>query len=165
MKHITKPLLPPKRGYVEREDDSGNRYYYPVYSGYIEKEVVITDSQSFHIPIVKDQIFDLILIGGGGGYALNTVGGSGQESNLQVVLEPDTEVEVSVGCGGSVNGGTTSFGIYAQAIGGLAGGGDNSIGSGGYEHNGKVYGSGGSADNAIGGDGLCIIRYQVPVYV
>lgn len=158
---ITKPLLPPKRGYVEREDQDGNRYYYLVET--YTKTEIIDISKKFIVPESKDQLFEVTVVGAGSGY--NSVLGkssNGEISSITLKLDINDIIDVSIGLAGTSDksGGTTSFGTYIQANGGSS---NNIIKNNAYTIDGILYGVG-ATEISDAKNGVCVIRYQAPLY-
>lgn len=134
---------------------------------WIGKEEIITKSQDWSVPEAKDQYFQVTVYGAGGsgscdGNFFSTVGGAGGGSGEmkygEFTLNKDDRISITIGEGGKgiaggdtadyinyivgKSGGTTFFGNYISANGGL-GGNINVGGEGG--HNG-----GNSGMNAAG---------------
>lgn len=161
MAAISNPTLPPKRGYIEKENPiTKERYYERVNTSYLTETALITESQIFTVPEAKDQKFQVKLIGAGGAYANSTNGQDGEVIIKDIIIDKDKTVQISIGIIGvnNSNGGTTSFGEYFCALGGLSG----------YEkspettiHN-ENYGKGGTV-NTSPSNGVCIITYQKPI--
>ncbi len=114
----------------------------------------ISTSRTWTAPKAKEQVFLIFAVGGGGsGERSDTTGywaggGSGYITRKTATISAGTSVNVVCGAGGSGepytypvtrDGGTTSFGNYATARGGKAGG------SAGYGHGGDG-GAGGGGD-------------------
>lgn len=160
---INKPKLPPKIGYVEKENaETGNRYYEKVttLSGYSTETITISKSEKFTIPKSKDQLFQIELIGGGASYDGFKNGSNGKIEAKELALNEGEEVYISIGQAGKdgSNGGTTSFGEYFSAIGG-----SSELDSSAESIN-DIYGKGGTEDNSAT-DGVCIVTYLAPVYL
>lgn len=161
MAAISKPLLPPKRGYIEKENPiTKERYYERANASYSTETLVITESQVFTFPEAREQKFQVELIGAGGAYKNYINGQDGEVIIKDIIVDKDETVQISIGSVGvnNSNGGTTSFGEYFCAIGGLSG----------YEkssetliHN-ENYGKGGTM-NTLPTNGACIITYQKPI--
>lgn len=121
---------------------------------YIKHEETITSDRDWTAPTARDQKFEVILYGGGGsgscdGNYFSSIGGagggSGEMKTGEFIINAGTRVDISIGSGGQgihngttrcndfidyivgKSGGTTTFGTYLCANGGLGG----NIGSGG----------------------------------
>lgn len=168
MSAISKPLLPPKKGYVEVEvlvsNEDGSitkeRKYKKVDTYYSTETLIIKESQVFTVPEAKGQRFQVELIGAGGAYKNSINGSDGETIIRELVVNKGETIDISIGVVGvnNSNGGTTSFGNYFCAIGGASGqeGSSETI-----IHN-ENYGKGGTIDTKPT-NGVCIITYQAPL--
>lgn len=127
--------------------------------GWMKRQDIITEDQQWRAPVARDQQFNVTVYGGGGSgsygssiFDANTGGaggGSGERKDGSFTIDEGTEVECRVGMGGKgiknatkvcdyagysigKSGGTTSFGAYISANGGL-GGYFNNSGDGAYD--------------------------------
>lgn len=166
---------------------------------YIQQEDIITKSETWRVPEAENQAFEVTIYGGGGSGSIETFegnisgagGGSGYVATANLTLEAGEEIEITIAAGGKGatgttataidglgvgnTGGTTFFGKYLFAAGGLGGfagtggdgyhdggdsGEDGEGGVGSYGCNSQLNenvsyssGGGGSAPNAIGRGG------------
>ena len=136
---------------------------------YIEEQVIITKSETWRAPKAENQEFEVTIYGGGGSGSMDSFdgvvsgagGGSGFMVKATLTIPADEEVEITIGEGGQgksgttatelsertigQTGGTTFFGKYLFAAGGL--GGYISTGGDGY------YDGGDSGEDGEGGIG------------
>ena len=132
---------------------------------------IFTTNGVFVVPNARNQQFTVRIFGGGGGGGYSSVasnvsgGGGGFMNNAILTLQEGKAISVQIGSGGKgaipsnpnsttgatsnngTKGGTTSFGTYLSAIGGL-GGNSNWVGTGGDGGSG-----GGTSSNRGGGNG------------
>lgn len=160
---ISKAELEPKYGYVEDIDNDGNHYLKKIETpvGYKDEEIVITTSQPVKLSKAKDNKYNVILVSGGNGIdSVTGVSTCGTIEESELEIDEDIEVFVTIGSAGTTdtNGGTTSFGSYFCAMS------SNDNNSTGLTIGGYVYGRGQTPDNEAT-DGVCIIKYQTPVYM
>lgn len=143
---------------------------------YIGREEIITDTKDWTVPKARDQKFQVALYGAGGSGSINgnyfqnvggAGGGSGDYAFKELELKEGDRIHIEIGKGGEgmtgsdkvadyighivgKTGGTTSFGEYLFAVGGLGGnidqGGDgaNDGGATGETAEGHYFGNGSS---------------------
>ena len=99
---------------------------------------VITDNRLYTVPsTIKNYNIRVRLFGGGGGgYSGGGGGGSGYMNYAVLELAPGSQVQINIGDGGrqGATGGTSTFGGYLSAAGGIGGqanGGNGGSGGGG----------------------------------
>lgn len=139
---------------------------------YIYQEDIITESYIWTVPEAKDQAFEVTIYGGGGSGSIENFdgkvsgagGGSGFVTTANLTLEAEEEIEIIIADGGKGatgitataidgltvgrTGGTTFFGKYLFAAGGL--GGFAGIGGDGYHDGGD---SGEDGEGGVGSYG------------
>ena len=156
---ITSSKLKPLKGYRVKCDSEGVHYYESIEKKFVSNNIVIKESENWIVPNSRNNRFKITLVGGGG--AFNIIDGqAGSIHNIDIILNAGDEIQISIGKAGTTgSGGTTSFGTYAQAIGGAAGAFD---GNDGYDYMNTLYGRGAS-ETSSATDGICIIEYIDPV--
>ena len=140
---------------------------------YIHETIYITESQTWRAPKTENQAFEVTIYGAGGSGSLDSFdgvlsgagGGSGFKATANLTIPENEEVEIIIGDGGKgksgitatelsgrgigKTGGTTFFGKYLYAVGGL--GGYLGTGGDGYYDGGN---SGEDGEGGVGSDGL-----------
>lgn len=139
---------------------------------YVSREEIITESKHWTVPEAKDQSFEVTIYGGGGSGSIETFngnisgagGGSGYVTTATLTLEVGEDIEIIIADGGEGasgttaesidgltignSGGTTFFGKYLFAAGGL--GGFAGSGGDGYYDGGD---SGENGEGSVGNNG------------
>lgn len=161
---ITKTILPPRKGYVERIDpNTGKHYYHKVYVevGKIRRKIIISSSQIFIRP-AKSTNLNVTLIGAGGAVSQGQNGSAGAVVSKKLYLDPNKKYHISIGQAGSngESGAPTSFGDLLIALGGQSGTPSNSKP---LIVDGLEYGRGETPD-APATNGICIIEYDEVIY-
>jgi len=161
---ITKAILPPRKGYVEKINKiTGEHYYHKISNkiGIVHRVVYIHNSQKF-IHNLKSTEFTITIIGAGGSINSGINGSHGEVVSRKLYLEADKEYQISIGQAGSngMSGEPTSFGIFLAAMGGQSGTASNSKP---LVIDGIEYGRG-ETPNAPARNGICIIEYDEVIY-
>lgn len=161
---ITKAILPPRKGYVEKINPiTGEHYYYKICTkvGTVHRKVVISRSGIFRAS-ENFSNFTITLIGAGGAISGGQNGSSGETVSEKLKIYPNTPYNISIGQAGSngTSGGPTSFGGLLMAFGGQSGTPSNSKP---LVIDGIEYGRGETLD-APATNGICIIEYDEPIY-
>lgn len=161
---ITKAILPPRKGYVERVNpNTGEHYYHKVYTkvGTVHRKVIIDNSQTFTKPSRSTNL-TVTIIGAGGSVASGINGANGEIISKRILLEFHKKYTITIGEAGfnGTSGGPTSFGDLLIAIGGQSGVESDSKP---LIVDGLEYGRGETPD-APATNGICIIEYDEVIY-
>ena len=161
---ITKAILPPRKGYVERVNpNTGEHYYHKVYTkvGTTHKKLVIDNSQAFTRPFRSINLM-VTLVGAGASVASGINGANGEIVSKRIPLEFHKKYAIAIGEAGSngESGEPTSFGDLLIAMGGQSGVESDSKP---LIVDGLEYGRGETPD-APATNGICIIEYDEVIY-
>ena len=161
---ITKAILPPRKGYVERiNPNTGEHYYHKVYAkvGTVHRKLAIDNSREFTRPS-KSTNLTITLIGAGGSVSSGINGSNGEVVSKKLYLDSYKKYQISIGQAGSngTSGEPTSFGDLFIALGGQSG---TSSDSKPLIVDGIEYGRGETPD-APATNGICIIEYDEVIY-
>lgn len=116
---------------------------------------IITEDKLWTVPKAKNQSFSVRIFGGGGCGGSTGSGGGGWMNNSILDLTAGEVIDIKIGPGGmnnynSYTGGTTLFGRYLSALGGMSGiGGNASVVMGTTIYYNRLQSSGGSGGASI----------------
>lgn len=161
---ITKAILPPRKGYVERVNpNTGEHYYHKVYTkvGTVHRKIIIDKSQEFTRPSRSINL-TVTIIGAGGSIGSEINGSNGEIISKKFHIDYYKKYQISIGQVGSngESGEPTSFGDLLIALGGQSG---TPSDSKPLIVDGIEYGRGETSD-APATQGICIIEYDEVIY-
>ena len=157
---ITKAILPPRKGYVERiNPNTGEHYYHKIYTkvGTIHRRIVIDNSQILKLSSLPSQFLTVTIIGGGGLSIANNDGNNSVVSKKDIFV---TTPNINITIGGP--GEPSAFGSFLMSNAGISGD-SYSTNSKGLTVDGITYGLGETPDHPAT-QGVCIIEYDEPIY-
>ena len=161
---ITKAILPPRKGYVERVNPAtGEHYYHKVNHevGKIHKRIIIDSDQVFVRPEKSTNII-ATLIGGGGSMNLRKAGQCGEIKSATLYIDYGKKYNIIIGKAGfdGSSGEPTVFDNKFAALGGQSG---MDLTSKPLTVDGVEYGRG-ETEDLPATNGICIIEYDEVIY-